>query len=76
MRTIKGHFVVKTNNITECCFCDEPINHIKKDVLGKIFICKCGASFIRPVSKLRSVQLSFANQAEKDELINLLKQLS
>lgn len=48
MRILGEHFVVKGPKITHCCFCDQPINHIKKEELGKVFLCKCSASFIWP----------------------------
>jgi len=45
MRTYEGRFITHSK-LTECCFCDAPINHIKKEKDGKILICKCGAEFI------------------------------
>lgn len=51
MRTLNGHFVVKGPKITHCCFCDRPIQHIRKTQKGKVFLCKCGASFIWPIKE-------------------------
>lgn len=45
MKTYKGRFIANSK-IQECCFCDAPLNHIKKEKEGKILICKCGAEFI------------------------------
>jgi CDGSH-type Zn-finger protein len=47
MRTIKGNIVLKDSS-KRCVFCDKTLNHIKKTKEGKVLLCKCGASFIRP----------------------------
>jgi hypothetical protein len=48
-----NHWISRKSNMKVCCFCDEPIHHVKKTKEGKVFICECGASFIYPVRERR-----------------------
>lgn len=66
MRTLNGHFVTRGPKITKCCFCDRPIQHIKKEELGKVFLCKCGTSFIWPKD-------SKENEEINSKLLELLR---